>query len=303
MRLVIPTVLLYGAGYPLGTATVNIMSPFLVILLRFALSAILLWIIIAARRTPLPPRQQIVQAAIAGLLTQGVQFLGLYWALANGVSSGLGSLIIALNPVVTASLMSLFLGHRESRRGLLALALGTGAVILACTPKLMADHSIGGAIVAVVVAMLGLSIGGIYQGRHLADIDPWIVTAIGLTASTPVAAIATIATPVQVTDWPKAIVLVVIMTVLTSVGATTLYAACIRQSGARAASILFAVIPAAASIMAWIGLGEDLTAFTIIALILGGAACILQSRTSAPNASDGDEAVSSDHEAHESVGN
>lgn len=178
-----------------------------------------------------------------------------YWALANGGSSGRGSLIIALNPVVPASLLSLFLGHRESRRGLVALALGTCAVVVACTPKLIADHSIGGAIVAV----LGLSVGGIYQGRHLSNIDPFMVSAIGLTASTPVAAIATVTAPVHVTDWPKAILLVVIMTVLTSVGATTSYAACIRQSGARAALILFAVIPAAARLMAWIGLGENLT--------------------------------------------
>ena len=278
MRLVVPTVVLYGAGYPLGTATVQVMSPFLVIFLRFALSAAILWAIIVVRRTRLPSGKKFRQAAIAGLLTQGVQFLGLYWALANGVSSGLGSLIIALNPVVTASLMALFLGHRENYRGYVSLLLGASAVIVACTPKLLADHSIGGAIFVVIIAMLGLSVGGIYQGRRLSDVDPWVVTAIGVTASTPFAAIATFTSPIEITNLPRALTLVAIMTVLTSVGATTLYAACIRQSGARAASILFAVIPAAASIMAWVWLGEKLSALTIIALILGGAACIMQSK-------------------------
>lgn len=285
-RLVVPTVLLYGAGYPLGSATVAVMSPFLVIFLRFAVSAGIVWAIVAVRRTPLPPLRLMMHAVVAGVFTQAVQFLGLYWALDNGVSSGLASLIIALNPVVTATLMSLVLGNRENLTGIVSLVLGTAAVILACAPKLMADHSIGVAIVAVVVAMLGLSAGGIYQGRYCAGMDPWMVTAIGLTASTPIAAIAMMTAPIHTTDWPRALVLLVAMIVLTSVGATTLYAACIKRSGARAASILFAVIPAAASLMAWISLGENLSGFTIAALVLGAAACILQGKSSPASARD-----------------
>lgn len=286
LRLVVPTVLLYGAGYPLGSATVAVMSPFLVVFLRFAVSAAVVWVIVAARRTPLPPVRLMLHAVVAGIFTQAVQFLGLYWALDNGVSSGLASLLIALNPVVTATLLSLVLGHRESSTGVLSLVLGTAAVILACAPKLMADHSIGIAIVAVVVAMLGLSAGGIYQGRFCAGMDPWMITAIGLTASTPIAAIAAMSAPIHTTDWPHALALLAAMIILSSVGATTLYAACIKRSGARAASILFAVIPAAASVMAWIALGEHLSAFTLAALVLGAAACILQGRTPPVSARD-----------------
>ncbi|WAC56942.1 DMT family transporter [Gordonia sp. SL306] len=297
MRLAVPTVLLYGVGYPLGSATVAVMSPFLVILLRFAASALLLWVIVLVRGLRLPSRRLIGHAVVAGVLTQGVQFLGLYWALAHGVPSGLGSLIISLNPVVTAALMSLLMGHRETRAGLISLALGAGAVVFACAPRLLADHSMGAGVLAVVVAMLGLSVGGIYQGRHCTQMDPWMVTAIGLTASTPFAGVATLLTPVHCDNWPRALGLLAVMVVLSSVGATTLYAACIRRSGARAASILFAVIPAAASVMAWIGLGEDLSAFTLIGLALGSAACLLQSRSAAPQPNRVDRGARSESSA------
>jgi len=278
LKMLVPTVLLYGAGYPLGSSTVAIMPPFLVVLLRFALSAIVVWGVVLVRRLPMPPRQTVIHAAVAGLLTQAVQFLCLYWALANGVASGLASLIVALNPVVTALVMSALLGHRESRTGAISLVLGVAAVVLACTPKLMADHSIGIPVAAVVVGMLGLCLGGVYQGRYCSTVDPWVVTAIGLTVSTPVAGALTLTGPVSSSDWPRALILIVIMTLLTSVGATTLYAACIRSAGARAASILFAVIPAAASVMAWIALGEELSPYTVGGLVLGAAACVLQSR-------------------------
>lgn len=273
---------LYALGYPLGAATVAVMSPFLVILLRFAASAVLLWAIVAVRRPVRPSRGHVIHASAAGLLTQGVQFLALYWALANGVSSGLAALLIALNPVATAALMALMLGHRESRLGLLSLALGTTGVVFACAPKIIADPSVGAGLIAVVIAMLGLSLGGIYQGRHCAAMDPLTVTAIGLTASTPFAGIAVLLTPTHVVDWPQALVLLAAMVVLTSVGATTLYSACIKRSGARAASILFAAIPAAASLIAWLGLGEALSVFTVIGLVLGATACYLQSKAASP---------------------
>jgi len=278
-KLAAPTVLLYAAGYPIGAATVSVMSPFLVIVLRFAASAVVLWAILAIRRQPLPTRAQAGHAVIAGLLTQGVQFLGLYWGLAHGVSSGLASLVIALNPVVTAVFMAALLGHRESRRGVVALVLATAAVLLACAPRIVHDHDAGLPIVAVVIAMVGLSVGGVYQGRHCAGADPMAVTAIGLTASTPLAGIAAASAPMTCSDWPRAITLLTIMVVFSSVGATTLYAVCIKQSGARAASILFAVIPAAASVMAWISLGDRLSVPAVCGLILGAAACILQART------------------------
>lgn len=278
-RLAVPTVLLYAAGYPLGTATVAVMSPFLVIFLRFAGSAIILWAIVAARRTALPSRRQVLHAMVAGLMTQAMQFLGLYWGLAHGVSAGLASLVIALNPVITAALMVAVTRHRESRRGMFALVLAAAAVLLACAPRIAADHQMGIGIAAVVIAMLGLSAGGVYQGRFCADMDPWLVTALGVTAATPVAGVAAVFTGPQSSDWPHALLLLACMIVATSVGATTLYSAAIKRAGARAASILFAVIPAAASVMAWAALGETLSPLAVAGLALGAAACTVQAST------------------------
>jgi drug/metabolite transporter (DMT)-like permease len=215
---------------------------------------------------------------VAGLRTQGVQFLGMYWGLAHGVASGLGSLVIALNPVVTAALMAVVLRHRESRRGALALVLATAAVVLACAPKIAQDHSAGPGIAAVVVAMLGLSAGGVYQGRHCSDLDPCLVSALGLTASTPLAGAMAALSPVSTSDLPRALTLLAAMVVFSSVGAMTLYSACLRQAGARATSILFAVIPALASVLAWTALGEELSPMTLGGLTLGAAACALQAR-------------------------
>lgn len=275
--LAVATIVLYAAGYPLGSGAVGAMSSSLVVLLRFVASAAILWAIVLARRTRLPGSRQLVHIAVAGLLSQGVQFLALYWALAHEVSAGLASLVIALNPVVTAGILVIVTRRRESRLGALALGLGAAAVVVACLPKILADHSVGASLLAVVVAMLGLCCGGLYQGAFVKGADAWVITAVGITASIPLAGVASLWDH-DVADPGKAAILIGIMVVVSSVGATTLYAACIRRAGARASSILFAVIPAAASLMSWIALGEGLTLFAVVGMCLGAAACLVQSR-------------------------
>lgn len=141
----------------------------------------------------------------------------------------------------------------------------------------MTDPSVGPAVAFVVLAMIGLS-AGIYQGKFCAGMDAWIVTALGLTASTSSAVVFAVSSPVVVTDLPMAMILLVVIVVFTSVGAKTLYSACIKAAGARAASILFAVIPAAAAVMAWVALDESLSILAIGGLVLGAAAWILQAR-------------------------
>ena len=242
----------------------------------YILSSMLLWGIVAARRRRLPSRRQAGHAVVAGVLTQGIQFLGVYWGLAHGVSASFAALVIALNPVVTAALVATVLGQRESRRGLAALALATAAVLLACTPKVVADHHVGPGIVAVMIAMLGLSAGGVYQSRKCAGMDVWVLTALGVTASIPLAAALATASPMSVTDVPRAIVLLAVMVVFSSALGTTLYAACIKRSGPCASSILFAVIPAATGVMAWAVLGDRLSWWSVGGLVIGAAACLLQ---------------------------
>ncbi|GAA5050955.1 DMT family transporter [Nocardia callitridis] len=289
IRLAGPTAILYAAGYPIGAATVAVMSPFLVISLRFAASAVLLWGVVVARHvlgarggaaaprvSPLSDRRKVGHAMIAGLLTQGVQFLGAYWGLAHGVSAGLAALVIALNPVMTAALLAVFLGQRQSRRGVVALGLAAAAVVLACLPKIVHDHAVGPGVIAVIIAMLGLSVGGVYQGRHCSNMDPWVVNALGLTASTPVAALTLLFSPVTTTDLPRALILLTVMVVISSMIGTTLYSACIKRAGAMAAAILFAVIPAITSLIAWAFLGEQLSILTLVGLLLGAGACALQ---------------------------
>ncbi|MFE7114147.1 DMT family transporter [Streptomyces sp. NPDC057654] len=271
------TVLLYAVSYPLGALTLGFITPFLLILLRFALSAVLMWTIVAARRIPLPRGRVLAWTVVGGVLVQGVQFLGLYWGMAHGVSAGIASLVIAMNPIATAVITRLVLHQRENRWGLLALTCGAVGVVAACLPRLLFDPAVGPGLIAVLIALGGLSAGSLLQGRKLHTVDSFVFTAIGVTGSIPPAAALALTTPQHVSDPAPAAGLLTVL-VLASALAMVCYAACVRRLGARGASILFALIPAVAVVAAWLLQGTPLDITTAIALTCGALACAAQTR-------------------------
>ncbi|MEV0278766.1 DMT family transporter [Streptomyces sp. NPDC050610] len=271
------TVLLYAVSYPLGALTLGSITPFLLILLRFVLSAVLMWAVVAVRRIPLPRGRVLAWTVAGGVLVQGVQFLGLYWGMAHGVSAGIASLVIAMNPVATAVLARLLLGRRENRWGLLALACGAMGVVAACLPRLLSDPGVGPGLITVLIALGGLSAGSLLQGRKLRGVDPFVFTAIGVTGSIPPAGVLALTAPQRVSDPVPAVGLLVVLVFISAL-AMVCYAGCVRRMGARGASVLFALIPAVAVVAAWCLQGTPIDGTTAVALVCGTLACLAQTR-------------------------
>lgn len=265
----------YAMNYALTALTIQHVSPFLMLTLRWGMSAIILWAILAVRRTPLPRGRLLLESAGAGILVQGAQFIGTYWAIAHGVGAGMVSLIIAMNPVVTAALTTVVLRRRETRRGLVSLALGLGAVLLACVPRVLSDPRIGPMVLAAVGSLIGLACGSLWQGRRLHDVDPVAFNAIGVSASLPLSLGLLAGERVHLDGGSRTWSLIALIAVIGVIG-TTLYSLLVRRLGARDASVLFSVIPAATALAAWIVLSERMGVTALIALVLGAVACALQ---------------------------
>src|SRR5258708_26913953 len=62
-------------------------------------------------------------AALVGVLIQAIYLGGVFYAIAHGVAAGLASLIVGLQPLITASLVGILLGESVSARQWLRRAL------------------------------------------------------------------------------------------------------------------------------------------------------------------------------------
>jgi len=271
---------LYALGYPIGALAVAAMTPMAALVLRFSLAASILAIWTVLVKAPWPRGAQFGHVMVAGLLIQAVQFCSLYEALQLGSPAVLGAMAIAMNPVTTAILGAVFLREPLRPQRLAALTLGVVAVLAACAGRLMSAHGVDPVILLLVLALLGLSAGGVYQQRFCAGVDFRAMSAMqNAIALIPAAALA-ILTPFSLHDGAKAAIAVGGMVLLNATLAVSLYLRAINTHGAAAVAMLFAVIPAVAAVLSWLMLGQRPDAGVAVGLVAGGFACWLNTRAS-----------------------
>ncbi|MDL9935793.1 DMT family transporter [Gordonia sp. ABSL1-1] len=278
------TAFFFALGYPIGASAVHAATPGLVLVARFGLSAVILAVIAIVRGLSWPRGRQLGHAAVVGFLSQGLQFVGCYEAMSQGVSPVLVALVIAMNPVVTAVAASLVLGERLTVRRAVSVFLAVVAVATAFAGRVVEVGHLDLAVVWVVVAVLGLALGGVYQQRHLTTGDPIAINAVGVTVALIPAGIFALVTEQHVADPRQAVISIAGLVIANSVIAASLYLAAIKQAGASAVSLLFGVIPSIAALLTWGILGERPDVGVVIGLAVGALACFIGNSRSARGA-------------------
>jgi drug/metabolite transporter (DMT)-like permease len=268
----------YALGYPIGNMAVNAMTPMAVLVFRFGLAAAILgcWALVA--RAAWPTGRRLGHVAVAGLLMQAVQFCALYLAIQHGAPAVLCAVVVAMNPVATALLAAAFLRNPLTLRRVVALVLGVAAVLAACASRLIAEKGFDPAVVLLLVALIGLAAGGVYQQRFCADVDFRVSTAIQNAVAFVPALILTMVTPFAIHDGVKATFAVAGVVLLNATLGVSLYVRAINLHGAGAVSMLFCIIPAVAGVLSWMMLGQRIDVGVGIGLVLGAGACWLNAR-------------------------
>ncbi|GEE01595.1 membrane protein [Gordonia spumicola] len=267
--------MLYALGYPIGAVAVHAATPGVVLVTRFLASVVILAVIVAVMRLEWPRGVQAWHAVVVGFLSQGLQFVGCYQAMYAGVSPVLVALVIAMNPVITAGAAAAMLREPLSRRRVLATVLALIAVCVAFAGRVMEVGHVDAAIGWVVMAVVGLAVGGVYQQRYLSQGHPIAINTIGVGVALAPASIFAILTPQHVSDVHTAAWSIGVLVIANSVVAATLYLAAIRQAGAAAVSLLFGVIPSIAALLTWVIMGDRPDVGVVVGLVIGAAACLI----------------------------
>jgi drug/metabolite transporter (DMT)-like permease len=269
---------LYALGYPIGNLAVSAMTPMAILAFRFGFAAIVLGTWARMARVSFPRGRKLGHVAVTGLLMQAVQFCTLYYAVQLGAPAVLCAVIVAMNPVATALLAAAFLRDRLNPLRLAALALGVAAVFAACASRLLNERGVDPAVLLLLVALLGLAAGGVYQQRFCADVDFRASTGVQNAVAFVPAVILTLTTPFAVHDPVKAVVAVSAVILLNATLGVSLYVRAISLHGAAAVAMLFCVIPAVAGVLSWLMLGQRVDVGTGVGLVLGAGACWLNAK-------------------------
>lgn len=273
-------VVLWSTGFIGGKLGLPHAEPLTFLLWRMSLVAVVLLAIAVWQKAPWPSSWRSVgHIALAGLLVHGVYLTGVFGALKQGLPAGAVALIVGLQPLLTALVAGPLLGERVSGRQWLGFALGLVGVTAVVWEKLSLNIGSPLGIGLSVFALLGISIGTLYQKRYCTEMDLRSGTAIQYGATGTVLAVVAPFIETMRVDWTGEFLFALAwLCLVLSVGAIFLLFALIRRGAASRVASLFYLVPPVTALMAWALFGEKLgpTALLGMGLTAAGVALVLR---------------------------
>jgi drug/metabolite transporter (DMT)-like permease len=266
-------VLIWSTGFIVARYGMPYAPPFTFLLWRyfFSILCFLPWIALARVSWP-QDRRQVLHLSVTGMLMHAGYLGGVWAAVKAGMGSGLSSLIVGIQPVLTAiwlSTLSRSAGQGSvSRRQWLGLLLGFAGLVMVVSRKFVQgtplDHVTPANMAWAVAALLSITTGTLYQKRFVQPCDVRTANTVQLMA----AALVTIplaALEPEGMQWNGQLMGAMAWSVLglTLGGSSLLYLLIQRGAAATVASLMYLVPPTTAAI-AWLLFDEQITALTLL---------------------------------------
>jgi len=273
-------VLLWSTGFLGAKFGLPHAEPLTFLLIRFALvCAILLPVaMLTGARWP-QTRGAVLHIAIAGLLIHATYLGGVFISIHRGLPAGTAALITGLQPLLTGLIAAPYLGERISRRQWLGLLLGFGGVFMVVADKASLAEANLGNVLPAFVAVLGITIGTLYQKRHGGSMDVRTGSIIQFAASGLVMALlAPLFETMQVAWTGEFLFALGWLTLVLSLGAISLLILMIRHGAASRVASFFYLVPATTALFAYLLFGETLGPISLAGMVVTALGVALANR-------------------------
>lgn len=264
-----------GAKYGLPYA-----EPLSFLFVRYLAVIALMTVIALLTRAPWPKApMQWVHIGISGLLVHAVYLGGVFIAIKQGLPAGITALVVGMQPLLTALGAGWLLGERVVGRQWLGLALGFVGVALVVSGKFGDTAALGPMLVPALCALLGITVGTLYQKRYCARFDLRTGSVIQFVPT----ALATL--PVILlfdgfhVDWTGDFIFALAWLVLVlSIGAISLLNLLIRSGSAVNVASLFYLTPLSTALIAFLMFDEKLGWLAVLGMGLAVSGVYLVAR-------------------------
>ena len=277
-------VLIWSTGFVVARFGMPHAPPMSFLALRYALSfaCFVVWIVLARVAWP-RGRAQWLHLGVVGVLIHAAYLGGVWSAIKAGIGAGTVALLVGLQPVLTAIWMTLSASRsthaRVSSRQWLGLLLGLIGLALVVWRKLGGGELTAWNLALAVFALVGITVGTLYQKRFVAPCDVRSANAVQLLAAfvvtMPLAALET-----EPMVWHAHLVgaMAWSVLVLTLGGSSLLYMLLQRGAATRVTSLMY-LVPPCTALMAWALFGESFTPQMLLGMLLtvSGVALVVRS--------------------------
>jgi drug/metabolite transporter (DMT)-like permease len=281
---------IWGASFLLIKIGVAEIGPMTLAMLRVALGAAVLGVILWARGERLPRARRVWwHLFIMAALGVALPFAAISWGTQH-IASSLSAILNAAMPLFTFVIVVLLGSESTGLRRLLGVLIGFGGILILVLPQLL----VGGLQVtllgqlAIVLAALSYALAVVYANRHLMAESP-LHTSLG---QLTLAAVMLAPMALAENSWRapltyRSVGAVAILGVLGTAIAYLIYYRLIREAGPTFTSLVTYITPVFGVFWGRLILNERLTwnAFVALGLILGGL-LLVRGKPAAPLPAD-----------------
>jgi drug/metabolite transporter (DMT)-like permease len=163
---------IWGSGFIATKIGLQHAAPFTFLTLRFLFGTGCLVLIVLIARPRFPQsKREFWHVVVAGLLMHAVHLGGSHYTQYLGLSAGITALLLSAQPLVTALITATWLHERLTRRQWAGIAVGLGGVALIVWHKIDTAEATVGSLIAVTVALIGITGGTLYQRAFCPLVD------------------------------------------------------------------------------------------------------------------------------------
>lgn len=260
-------VLLWSTGFIGARLGLPHAEPLTFLLIRYIVVIVCMTLIAVATRAPWPATPKAwFHIGLAGLLLHGVYLGGVFIAISKGLPAGVTSLVVGVQPLLTAVGAGWLLQETVLRRQWFGLILGLFGVGLVVFGKIGTGFGTG-ALWPAIAALIGITAGTLYQKRFCPPFD-WRTGAVAQFFPTAVATFVVASlTETFHAEWTGEFVFALGWLVLVlSIGAISLLNWLIRHSDAVNIASLFYLVPPCTALVAWWLFDEAFTGLQLIGM-------------------------------------
>jgi drug/metabolite transporter (DMT)-like permease len=272
-------VLLWSSSFIASRDGLRYLSPLLFVAVRMVIAALALVALMFVLRRPwrvLAGRWG--HLAVSGVLTNSLLLMTAHYAMVHTGAAQI-ALVQTLNPLLTSLLAWPVLGERLRLLQWFGLLLGAAGVVLIVGLAAVSSPIELHGLLLTAGGVVGLCGGTLYFGRFCRGVPMLEGTTVQFVAAAVTCVVAAAALETPHADWNGyAIAAVAWNAGAVSLGGMALYYIMLARGTAARATANFYLVPGTASLMAWLLLGERLSALTLAGLILSSVGCWLVAR-------------------------
>jgi drug/metabolite transporter (DMT)-like permease len=267
-------VAVWGSGYIASKTGLQYAPPFTFLALRFAagLAVLLPLACYWQRSEPLRwPQTRIawVHVIVAGLLMHGANLGASHYAQYLGMSAGVTALVLAAQPLVTALIAAGLLNERLRPAQWLGVLTGLAGVALVVWHKIDIRAISAGATVAVLFALVAITVGTLYQRAFCRTVDLRSASIVQFAAT--VVVIAPLAVVVEGAPirfgWPLVAALGFLIVFASFLAVNALHTLMRRGEATRVTSLLY-LTPIFAVALEWLLFSVVPTGLTVAGIVV-----------------------------------